>query len=159
VGMVYEVNSHCRCADYALNHPPGGWCKHQIARALTKRAAEILKNENGAGSEGGSPAPDSMGTTMKSKEYYTTNPEEGQVQRIDLVLAFEADEMIVSALFCLFEGFLLSEVAAGMAQCNGLGMFPREVMETLRGSFCRARGPTDLCHEPFFPSCRRRLFI
>ena len=93
--MVYEVNGRCTCPDYAFNRPPGGWCKHRLTRALAKRTAEILRNENGAGGEEGTPAPDSMGTTMKLANNCSTDPSEGQVKRIDLILAFEADEMKV----------------------------------------------------------------
>ena len=65
---MYEVNGRCTCADYAFSRPPGGWCKHRIARALAKRASQILKEENGADGEEGTTAPDSMGTTMKTEE-------------------------------------------------------------------------------------------
>ena len=81
VGINYEVDGRCACSDYAFNRPPGGSCKHRIARALANRATEILRNKNGAGGEGGTPAPDSMGTTMKFEEYSTTDLKEGQVKR------------------------------------------------------------------------------
>jgi hypothetical protein len=92
VGIAYEVNGRCTCSDYIFNHPPGGWCKHRIARALAKRASEILENENGAVGEEDTTAPDSMGTTMKSEDNCSTDPSERQVQRIDIVVGYEADE-------------------------------------------------------------------
>ena len=89
-GVVYMVNGRCTCPDYHHNGVPGGWCKHRLARALAKRAADLLRNENGAGGGTNTPAPVSpMGT--HEDLHSTTTPPNGQA-RIDLIVAYEADE-------------------------------------------------------------------
>lgn len=42
-GRPYTVNGRCQCPDYAHNSN-GGFCKHRLAVALVKRAAELKKN-------------------------------------------------------------------------------------------------------------------
>jgi hypothetical protein len=89
-GVVYQVNGRCTCPDFLRNGVPGGWCKHRIARALGKRAEQILKDENGAGGGDSTPAPASpMGTNEDL--HSTTTPPNGQV-RIDLIVAYQADD-------------------------------------------------------------------
>jgi hypothetical protein len=90
-GVVYEVNGRCTCPDYLHNGVPGGWCKHRLARALAKRAEEILQNENGAGGGDSTPAPAPQEGAHEDL-HSTTDPGNGQAQRIDLVVAYEADE-------------------------------------------------------------------
>ena len=84
-GVVYMVNGRCSCQDRAK------WCKHRLARALAKRAAEILRKENGADGASNTPAP---ATPEGSQEdlHSTTAPTNGQAQRIDVIVAYQADE-------------------------------------------------------------------
>jgi hypothetical protein len=89
-GVLYRVNGRCTCPDYERRAVPGGWCKHRLARALAKRAAEILKKENGAEGASNTPAPDPEGSHEDLE--CTTTPLNGQAQRIDVTVAFETDE-------------------------------------------------------------------
>jgi hypothetical protein len=89
-GVLYQVNGRCTCPDYERNSVPGGWCKHRLARALAKRAAEILKKENGAEGAANTPAPDPEGSYEDLN--LTTAPTSGQAQRIELIVAYRADE-------------------------------------------------------------------
>lgn len=90
-GVVYQVNGHCTCPDYQHNGVPGGWCKHRLARALAKRAEELLEEENGAGGGESTPAPVSDPGGPDGTDS-TTDPAPGQAQRIDLIVAYQADE-------------------------------------------------------------------
>ncbi|MFC2045915.1 SWIM zinc finger family protein [Chloroflexota bacterium] len=90
-GTVYEVNGRCTCPDWLLNGVPGGWCKHRIARALAIRATEMLK-ENGAGSAVDTPTPSAGPHRTTTQVQDTTEPDDGQAQRIDLIVAYEASD-------------------------------------------------------------------
>jgi hypothetical protein len=90
-GKVYKVNGRCTCKDFEL-HGIGWWCKHRLARALARRAAELLRNGNGADGDHSTPAPHSMGATMNNGTDSTTTSPNGQAQRIDLIMAYKADE-------------------------------------------------------------------
>jgi hypothetical protein len=90
-GTVYQVNGRCTCPDWLLNGVPGGWCKHRIARALAIRATEMLK-ENGAGSAMDTSAPRDRSDKSTAQDQDTTQPDMGQAQRIDLVVAYMASE-------------------------------------------------------------------
>ena len=57
--MVYMVNGQCNCPDRVT------WCNHRIGRALARKAAQSLENENGAGDEVDTPAPASNSTIIK----------------------------------------------------------------------------------------------
>jgi hypothetical protein len=91
LGRVYKVNGRCTCKDFQ-GHGIGWWCKHRLARALARRAAELLKNGNGAGSDSDTPAPHSMGAAMNNGTDSTTTSPNGQARRIELVMAYEAEE-------------------------------------------------------------------
>lgn len=83
-GQVYTLNGRgCECMDYEAGHL---WCKHRIAVALVKRAAEL---KNGAGSAVNTPAPELApeGTNLQEKD--TTDPRPSQVE---LVVAYETDQ-------------------------------------------------------------------
>jgi hypothetical protein len=89
-GVVYQVNGRCTCPDFTDNGVR--WCKHRQARALAKRATEILKNKNGAGGGSNTPAPALVKGPTKGEADSTTAPTNGQAQRIDLIVAYELDE-------------------------------------------------------------------
>jgi hypothetical protein len=86
MGLVYLVNGLCTCSD------PVPWCKHRLGRALAKRATQLLKNENGAGDESNNPAPASGDAFANSQPHSSTAPTNGQAQRINLIVAYEADD-------------------------------------------------------------------
>jgi hypothetical protein len=91
LGVVYLTNGACTCPDFE-RHGTGWWCKHRLARALARRAAALLRNGNGAGGDSGTPAPHSMGATMNNGTDSTTTLGSSQAQRIDLIMAYEAEE-------------------------------------------------------------------
>ena len=76
-GKVYMVNGRCSCPDTVA------WCKHRIARALAKRAEAILKEDNAD-----APAE----TEVSNQPHLSTTPLNGDTRRIDLILAYEADD-------------------------------------------------------------------
>jgi hypothetical protein len=90
-GVVYQVNGRCTCPDFRKNGVPGGWCKHRLARALAKRAEEILNDENGAGGDDSTPAPVAQKGPHEDLDS-STDPANGQAQRIELIVAYQADE-------------------------------------------------------------------
>lgn len=68
-GQVYHVNGACQCKDYT--HNGRIWCKHRLAVALTKRAAE-LANKNGAESAANTSAPESPKGDHAQQNYTPT---------------------------------------------------------------------------------------
>jgi hypothetical protein len=88
LGVVYVVNGRCTCADYTEKGVK--WCEHRQARALAKCAAGILRDRIGAGAVVNTPPPDPEGPHEAS--HSTTTPTNGQARRIDLVVAYEADD-------------------------------------------------------------------
>ena len=76
------VNGRCSCPERVA------WCKHRIARALAKRAEAILKEDKGR--EDGSHAP--AETQANEQPRPSTAPLNGDTRRIDLILAYEADD-------------------------------------------------------------------
>jgi hypothetical protein len=76
-GVVYRVNGTCSCPDHTENGVK--WCKHRQARALAKCAAGILRDRIGAGSADASVTEDE-------------HPAHSQPQRIDLTVAYAADD-------------------------------------------------------------------
>lgn len=91
--IVYQVNGHCTCPDYLRGTVPGGWCKHRLARALAKRAVEILEEAKTAedASRFLASAPEEPISTPKPDA--DAEPFNGQAQRIDLVVAYAANEV------------------------------------------------------------------
>jgi hypothetical protein len=72
-GVVYRVNGTCSCPDYAQNGVT--WCKHRQARALARCAAGVLRDRAANATNTDSSSPDAQ-----------------QPQRIDLVVAYAADD-------------------------------------------------------------------
>jgi len=89
LGVVYMVNGRCNCPDVVK------WCKHRLGRALAKRAAELLKNNNGAGDEVDTPTPASGGAFANCSPQSSTDPLNGQARRIDLIVGYQADDSAV----------------------------------------------------------------
>lgn len=89
---VYRVNGRCTCLDYLGRGVPGGWCKHRLGRGLALRAQQILGN-NGAGGAYDTPAPSAVPHGNNGQDQDTTPPFSGQARRIDLILAYKANEM------------------------------------------------------------------
>jgi hypothetical protein len=87
-GVIYRVNGRCDCPDWLHNGVPGGWCKHRIARALAKRATEILKNGDGAESGQDSSAPKAPCSEEPVKDQNTTDR---PARQIELLVLYEAD--------------------------------------------------------------------
>ena len=82
-GRVYMVNGQCTCPD------SNRWCKHRLARAIAKRATEYLREESKVGGDA-----DTQASQFRSKESVVVAVN-GQAQRIDLIVAYEADDALV----------------------------------------------------------------
>ncbi|MBN1660250.1 MAG: hypothetical protein JXA93_17765 [Anaerolineae bacterium] len=93
-GVTYHVNGRCTCPDYIHNGVPGGWCQHRLARALAKRAEEILKEQNRAGNDAHSPVPQPAAQEPACTNA-TTQGAEGQTRRVELIVAYQANEVVV----------------------------------------------------------------
>jgi hypothetical protein len=88
LGVVHVVNGRCTCSDYMENCVK--WCEHRQARALARCAAGILRDRKRAGGGGNTPAQDPEGSD--EQPHSTTDPSPGQARRIDLIVAYEADD-------------------------------------------------------------------
>ena len=79
-GRDFTALGLCTCSDAVV------WCEHWIACTIANRAAEPLQDESNPGNAGDTPA------LQEPPKESAMDPVNGQAQRIDLIVAYDAGE-------------------------------------------------------------------